>query len=165
MPNDLAQFASAQDWGRLEQELRSRRASVEELTEALRTAVYYQNLEVTALLLEAGADPNLCLDSTERPAMATAVEQEWQLGLTLLISHGGDVNVREYGGWTPLIHAVDVAADGAAQAGEQPSLDLLHFLLAHGADPTLCDDQGRNAADLAQVYGWAEAIALLTESS
>lgn len=164
MPNDLAQFASEQDWERLEQELRTRHASVEELTTTLRTAVYHQNLHITALLLEAGADPNRCFDGTEVQAMATAVEQEWQGGLTLLINHGGDVNVREHGGWTPLIHAVDIAFDGANQAGESPSLELLSFLLDHGADPKLRDAQGRSAADLAETYGWTEAVNLLTVS-
>jgi len=163
VPNNLAQLASNQEWQQLQTELSTRRHSVEELTEALRTAVYHQQLEVTAQLLEAGADPNRCFDDTERQAMGTAVEQVWQPGLELLIHHGGDVNVREYGGWTPLIHAVDVEADGAWQAGESPSLELLRFLLAQGANPDLRDDRGQSAADLAQEYGWPEAVELLTE--
>ncbi|ULH18106.1 ankyrin repeat domain-containing protein (plasmid) [Deinococcus sp. KNUC1210] len=125
--------------------------------------MYDRNLEVTTQLLEAGADPNHCVDGSERPAMSTAVEQLWQPGLTLLMRHGGDVNVREYGGWTPLIHAVDSEADGAIQADTSPKLELLRFLLAHGADPELRDDQGKSAADLAQTYGWTEAVRLLTE--
>lgn len=165
MPNDLARLASAQEWQQLQAELTMRCPSVEELTEALRTAVYLENLEVTARLLEAGADPNRCFDGSERPAMCTAVEQTWQPGLELLISHGGDVNVREYGGWTLLIHAIDIELTSAAQTGldELPSLELLRFLLDHGANPQLRDDRGQSAVDLAQKYGWAEAVELLTE--
>ncbi|MFD1734912.1 ankyrin repeat domain-containing protein [Deinococcus malanensis] len=163
MADDLAQIALNQEWRRLETQLLARPHSVEELTGALIGAVYCQNLEMTRQLLEAGANPNRSFDGSECPAMTTAVEQTWQSGLELLIAHGG-MNVRKYGGWTPLLHAVDTVADRARQVGTPVSLDLLRFLLAQGADPSVRDDQGLSAADVARLYHWEEAAQLLAKA-
>ncbi|MBZ9712921.1 ankyrin repeat domain-containing protein [Deinococcus multiflagellatus] len=163
MPTRLIHLAEHQQWDQVKHALALTRHSTEELTGALVKAVFFQNLEMTQLLLEAGANPNRSFDGAEFPPVSAAVEQAWQPGLQLLLAHGGDVNVRRFGGWTPLIHAVDVEADGAWQTGEPATLDLLRFLLEQGADPTLRDDNGECAADLARRYGWDEAVQLLSQ--
>ncbi|MFC4453711.1 hypothetical protein [Deinococcus sonorensis] len=86
--------------------------------------MYASKFEVTAQLLEAGVDPTEWFDGTECSAMATAVEQAWPPGSELFISPGEDVNAREDGGWTPLLHVDTIETDGVAQAGEAPSLEL-----------------------------------------
>ena len=162
MPASLTDLASNQHWHQVQLELVAARHSTEDLTGALVKAVYFQNLDMTRQLLEAGADPNRSFDGSGFPPMGAAIEQAWLPGLQLLLAYGGDINVRKYGGWTPLIHAVDIESDGAWQSGEPACLDLLRFLLRHGADPTLRDDRGECAADLARRYGWDEAVQLLT---
>lgn len=165
MPTNLADLASNQQWEHVQRELVATPHLIEELTGALVKAVFFQNLAMTRQLLEAGADPNRSFDGSGFPPMSAAIEQAWLPGLQLLLVHGGDVNVRKYGGWTPLMHAVDVEADGACQSGEPASLDLVRFLLKQGADPALRDDRGECAADLARRYGWDEAVQLLSAAA
>jgi ankyrin repeat protein len=40
-------------------------------------------------------------------------------------------------------------------------VDVVRALLEAGADPTLRDANGRNAADLARQFGYADVLALL----
>ncbi|UQN08825.1 ankyrin repeat domain-containing protein [Deinococcus sp. QL22] len=159
---NLYELALSQEWERLRQEVATQRYPVEDLTNALVRAVFFQNFDVSAFLLTAGADPNGSYDGTRFPPLSAAVENAWREGVELLLAHGADINVRKYGGWTPLIHAVDVEYDGAVQSDEQPSLDLLQFLLERGADRKLRDDQGHTAADHARLYAWSEGAEFLS---
>lgn len=58
--------------------------------------------------------------------------------LTALIEAGADVNVAAQGGWTPLMYA---ARDGNAKT--------VQLLLFAGADPSLVNDEGNSAYDIA----------------
>lgn len=68
----------------------------------------------------------------------------------LLVDAGADVNATQAGGYTPLHQA--------ASAGNK---DLVSYLLAQGADRTVCCDQGKIPADYARERGHAEVLALL----
>jgi uncharacterized protein len=52
--------------------------------------------------------------------------------LSWLLAHGGDINIRDSDGDTPLHHC------DAAPAAQ--------FLLAHGADATLTDEEGNTVS-------------------
>lgn len=92
MPANLTDLASNQQWRQVQLELVATRHSAEELTGALVKAVFFQNLDMTRQLLEAGADPNRSFDGSGFPPMSAAIEQAWQPGLRLLLTYGGDGN-------------------------------------------------------------------------
>lgn len=58
--------------------------------------------------------------------------------LALLLEAGADANIKQDGGFTPLM--------GAAQNGDQAAVSLL---LAHGADKDVATDEGKTARDYA----------------
>lgn len=160
MPVDLVELASNGDWPQVHATLLGESHSVKVLSLALTRAVGYEHLEMTQLLIEAGADPNFCFDD-QIPALFVAVQTHTLSIVELLLTHGADINLRMRDGITALILAVDAIADYSYQSGGPLSLDLVRFLLAQGADSTLQDDQGETAADVARSYGWAEAVQVL----
>jgi ankyrin repeat protein len=104
---------------------------------ALIDAVDSGNVELVELLARYGADlgapvygRSLLFRASRRPA-ARAV---WEL----LLAHGVEVNAR-WRGRTVLMTAARWGSD-----------EFVEFLLAHGADPTLEDDEGRTALDYAR---------------
>lgn len=163
MTTDLLQLVDAEDWGSLQHVLQITTTPAETLNTALVKAIFRGHIDAVRVLLNAGADPNLVPDDLAMPALCAAAEHQWLEGVQLLVAHGADVNLRAHsvGGWTPLMFAVDAAADSATQGGPAPSLDLLTVLLDHGADPGARDDRNETATDIARAYAWHEAVALL----
>lgn len=74
--------------------------------------------------------------------------------LEMLLKHGGDINQIDYQGMTPLINAVEY---GPA------TLELAEFLLTHGADQDIDDDNGMTAGHYANAEGYAPLINLFLE--
>jgi ankyrin repeat protein len=75
-----------------------------------------------------------------------------------LIADGADVNGDGSGGWTPLVHAIDMESDTAWQRHHEPdreSTELTELLLAAGAVPT------DEAFAIARRYRNRRALALL----
>ena len=97
----------------------------------LSIAALQHNLQIAALLLKAGANPNV-----KNYFEQTALEQVAFLGdanmVTLLLAHGADVRHRNTFGKTALHEAVE---------GDHP--DIIRVLLAHGADVNARDDEGK----------------------
>jgi ankyrin repeat protein len=111
----------------------------------LALAAYFCQPAAVRLLLERGAD----VHATARNAMGVqalhaAVAARSAESVRLLLDAGADPNVRQHGGWTPLM--------GAAAHGDDEIVDLL---LGHGADPAAVNDGQRDAAALAAENGHA----------
>ncbi|MEM1125424.1 MAG: ankyrin repeat domain-containing protein [Bacteroidota bacterium] len=141
-------------------------------TAPLHMAVLSRNEEIAYALLDHGADPNLRDDAgytptylalrSEQPALTmrlleagTSVDFATDEGKTLLmeallreddaaarwlVEHGADVNAqREHRSFTT---ALMIAADDG-------NLPMVELLLAQGADPTVTNENGRTALDVA----------------
>jgi hypothetical protein len=131
--------------------------------------------ETTQALLQAGADPNdkeslyHATEQSDRRIIAALVaagarwrgtnalyrqlDHETLAHLRQVLALGADVHEPGPGGGGPLHHAINRGR----------SLDFVQLLLAHGADPTLRDAQGRTAADLAARLGDAATAAYLAD--
>ena len=95
-------------------------------------------LEIEALaahiLADLGASP-----APLPPPLFGAVEHQRIEEIRLLLAMGADVNCDLGGGWTPLVHAIDIESDATWQAHHEPdreSTELTELLLAAGAVPT-----------------------------
>lgn len=105
----------------------------------LQIAAEMANGPMIARLLEAGGDPDArdsrtgetALHTTRVPALATQI-----------LDGAADPNARDAQGRTPLM--------AMARVGERK---VIRVLLARGADPTLVDDDGLTAAEVARTVG------------
>lgn len=110
---------------------------------ALHFAAFFGSPDAAALLIQRGAE----VDAFGRgwmtgTALHSAVSRLQSDVARILLEAGGNPNVRQSAGWTPL-HA-------AAMNGDLASAELL---LSAGADPTATNDEGRSVADLAGESG------------
>ncbi|ANF97870.1 ankyrin repeat domain-containing protein [Paenibacillus bovis] len=113
--------------------------------------------------LTAGIDPNKVYENGWT-LLKLAVEHEQLMIVELLLNRGSDINQQPNGGWTALHQAVDIAIDGTIQGGGEPGdepVDIILYLLDHGADIGAVDSQGESALDIAQAYKSEKVIAVL----
>ena len=92
------------------------------------------------------------------PPLFQAVEHGQIEEVRRLIAEGADVNCDLGGGWTPLVHAIEIESDIAWQQHHEPdreSTELTELLLAAGAVPT------EEAFAIARRYQNRKAMALL----
>jgi len=105
-------------------------------------AAFFKRRDVVRYLLEAGADPRPASRQGGFTALHSAVATDAGKVdieiVRMLVDKGADPNAKAQSGSTPL-HTV-------AFTGDRASLDLL---LEHGADPTIKNDDGKRAADIA----------------
>jgi ankyrin repeat protein len=121
----------------------------------LHLAVFFGWPDIANVLIDAGANvlarTSNALDNQPLHAAVAGTKAAARLASAeLLLNAGAAVNERQSGGFTPLM-----------AAAQNADADLLQLLLAHGADPSLKDDQGRSAADHARTAGHTEIAALL----
>lgn len=118
---------------------------------ALHYACFFGGAAATALLLEAGADPDAAAEnpSRVRPLHSAAAAPDAE-SARLLLEAGADPDARQAGGFTAL-QAAAQQDDGALAA----------LLLRHGADPALSNDRGDDAESIARANGSAAVLALL----
>jgi uncharacterized protein len=90
-----------------------------------------------------------------------AVEHQDVDALRELLGDGWDPDERDAQGMPLLHHAIDIEADGAAQAGTPVSSALTATLLENGANPGIEWD-GQSALQLAVSYRHEAAVELLT---
>lgn len=101
--------------------------------------------EVVRLLLQAGADPNISDEDGNTALIGAAWDAD---AVLLLIRAGANVNAQSKKGFTPLINCADP--------------DVARVLLAHGADPSVRDAEGKTALEVARKYGMKEKEAVLS---
>ncbi len=103
------------------------------------------------ILLDAGADPN-AMEAYGSSVLSFALPFNTDTG-DYLLSRGADINAMPPDGWSPLHSAV------ACQY-----MDEAHWLLSHGANPTLrCNCCQRTPLEIAQRAGNDKLIQLLKE--
>jgi ankyrin repeat protein len=123
----------------LEGDLEALNARTPEGFTPLHLAAFFGGGQAVRLLLAAGAPPDADADNERsvRP-LHSAVAALDHDAVRALLEAGASVDVRQQGGYTPLL-----------QAAHADDPELAQMLLGHGADRTLAADDGRDAAAMA----------------
>jgi ankyrin repeat protein len=118
---------------------------------ALHYACFFGGAAAAAVLLEAGADPNLEAGNPTRvrPLHSAAAAGDTECA-RLLLEAGADPDARQAGGFTAL--------QAAAHSDNE---ELAALLLRHGADPGLRNDEGADAEALARANDSVAVLAVL----
>ena len=117
--------------------------------EPLRICLNLGQTDLAVVLLEKGANPNVC-DENGRSLLVLCLSQgDFELA-ELLLKFGAEIDCRDKRGWSALIHA---SFNGWKHAVE--------FLLEHGATVSLSTNEGWNALVVAYAYGHSEIVELL----
>lgn len=122
-------------------------------------AVWSGDLGAVNAMIADGANVNAA-DEPRDPPIHLAIEQAWVPIVRRLIEAGAEFNRDLRGGWTPLVHAIDIESDGAWQThheGGHESTELTELLLVAGAVPTA------KAFEIARDYGNRKVLALLAK--
>ena len=114
-------------------------------------AAFFAHPETVKLLLARGADVTQAARNPMRvqPLHAAAAGRSFD-AVRMLVDAGAPVNGKQEKGWTPLHEAV-----------RQDNAEMTRYLLAHGADPKLQNDEGTSAIGLAAKEGRNDMLKLL----
>ena len=116
----------------------------------LALAAFFGFPETVRLLLARGADASqVARNPMKIQALHSAVTGSFD-SVKLLVDAGAPVNGKQDKGWTPLHEAVN-----------RNDLEMTRYLLAHGADPRLQNDEGKSAIGLAADKGFVEVLKVL----
>ena len=109
-------------------------------------AAFFGQPAAVKALIAAGADVNAAAKNPLKVAALHAAVAGGKLEIVkAVLEAGGDPNAQQQAGFRP-IH----------EAGTKANRALAELLLAHGADPSLPNDTGQTAIDLAREKGDAE---------
>lgn len=108
------------------------------------------NKKCVDLLLAAGANANLVTTDTKQCALHFAVCAMDNSIVEALIASGADLDIMNENGFSPIM--------GAAELGSAP---IVRSLLKSGADPTLRNNGGQTAMDIATDHGHRGVRSLL----
>ena len=116
----------------------------------LALAAFFGFPETVRLLLARGADASqVARNPMKIQALHSAVTGSFD-SVKLLVDAGAPVNGKQDKGWTPLHEAVN-----------RNDLEMTRYLVAHGADPRLQNDEGKSAIGLAADKGFGEVLKVL----
>lgn len=113
------------------------------------SALHFSKIDILILLLDAGAD----YETPGNPALCMAAGNFDLAVMKLLLQRGAKPNAKNVNGETPLISALRASINGTYDYGKPLSLKLhatVKLLLEHGGDPTLKDNEGKDAFDWAK---------------
>ena len=114
-------------------------------TPLIRAATRSKDLKTLALLLDAGVDPNARAEDGTTALLAASYWRTGGAALVILLEGGADPNVvYSWDDGRPDTMNGETALHRAAQKG---NVDGVYALLAHGADATALDGQGRTPLD------------------
>jgi uncharacterized protein len=114
-------------------------------------AAFFGHPDTVRLLLARGADVTQVARNPMRvQPLHAAVAGRSIDAVRQLVQAGAPLDGKQQGGWTPL-HAAVHRAD----------MEMTSYLLAHGADPKLQNDEGKSAIGLAAEEGGAALLKLL----
>jgi uncharacterized protein len=121
-------------------------------------AAFFGRTAAVALLLEAGADPNVAAQNAlrVRPIHSAAANRRPETALAIvgkLLARGADPNVTQQGGWTPL-----------HQAADHGHVELVQLLLEHGAHRHSRSEDGRLPVEMARTKGFQETVLILEQT-
>ena len=109
-------------------------------------AAFFGQSASATTLIAAGADVNAAARNPLKVTALHAAVAGRRLDIVAaVLAAGADANAQQQAGFRP-IH----------EAANQSNTLLAELLLAHGADPTLPDDSGKSAIDVARDKGHAE---------
>lgn len=120
-------------------------------------AVWSGDYEGVRKFIAEGADVNAA-DSPRDPPLHLAIEQQFLEIARCLIEAGAVLDRPSKGGWTPLVHAIEIESDAAWQRHHEvghESTELTALLLGAGAEPTDL------AIEVAEGYDNRRALELL----
>jgi ankyrin repeat protein len=106
--------------------------------------------------LDAGANVN-SFDAFGISPLAKACARGNVEMVRLFLARGGNPNLKDQAGKTPLIHFVDSATSSAAT-------DIVGLLIAAGGDVNTTDRAGRSAIDIARARNRTDIVALLSKT-
>ncbi|MDG1438740.1 MAG: ankyrin repeat domain-containing protein [Emcibacteraceae bacterium] len=110
---------------------------------ALHVACYFGHADVAKLLLDNDAEiDKVAMNGSDLTPLQSAVSNCNVEVVKVLLGFKPDVNIRMLGGFTPLMTATAMQDD-----------EVIDLLISHGADKTLKADDGRVAADFANLSG------------
>jgi ankyrin repeat protein len=109
-------------------------------------AAFFGQLAAAKALIAAGADVNAAAkNGLKVQALHAAVAGRNLEIVKAVLAAGADPNAQQQAGFRP-IH----------EAGTNANRGLAELLISHGADPSLTNDEGKSAIDLARDKGHAE---------
>ena len=113
-------------------------------------AAFFGHPDTVQLLLARGADvAQVARNPMRVQALHSAVTGSFD-SVRLLVDAGAPVNAKQHLGWTPLHEAVN-----------RNDLEMTRYLIAHGADARLQNDEGKSAIGLAADKGFGEVLKVL----
>lgn len=125
---------------------------VRKITPIVQAAVI-GSLPITKLLVEYGADVNMCQQNGES-ALANAANRGNTELVTFLLSHGADPNIPDSDGDLPIIGSIDAN-----------NLDEIELLISYGTDMTYRNNQGETPLDRAKRRGNFSAVDALMHNT
>lgn len=118
--------------------------------DALRHALLFEDADMTALLLRAGADVKLAIGDDDLRPLHAAAQEGFAAGVKALLDHGADIEAVNDDGETALLVAV-----------RRQKFAVVEMLLLRGANAAHADAYGNTALSLAQRRKNAAILRLL----
>ncbi|MBL6664388.1 MAG: ankyrin repeat domain-containing protein [Rickettsiales bacterium] len=154
---------------------------------ALLLAIHHSSVDIVKKMLERGADPNIRNDWGNNALIEAAIHGQFENLLAILESNVVDIDAQNSFGTTALLESIEcydhfkvqILLDRGANpniatstgftplmsAVRSGDINMVAYLLLHGANLKNIDDRGRTAADYARDLNFTEIVNLLHEDS